>query len=64
MAEFYVEINAQDNGEHIVHKSNCTSLPEKDSILYLGAISNRDSALKKAGQKYRLVNGCSHCLIA
>ena len=63
MAEFYVERVAQSDGTHIVHKSNCSMLPAKDAIQYLGAISNSGSALKKANQTYKLVNGCGHCLV-
>ena len=64
MAEFYVEITAQGNGDHLVHKADCSLLPAKNAIHYLGAISNSDSALKKAGGVYRQVNGCSQCVTA
>ena len=61
MAEFYVEIVAQGNGDHTVHKSDCSILPSKESIYYLGAISNSDSALKKARERFKQVNACIHC---
>jgi hypothetical protein len=64
MAEFYVEINPQSNGEHIVHKSDCSILPSKDAIHYLGAIASCGSAVKKASGVYRQVNGCSQCSVA
>ncbi|MGR8933140.1 MAG: hypothetical protein ACU837_01970 [Gammaproteobacteria bacterium] len=64
MAEFYVEKIAQSNGEHVVHKSDCSLLPSHETLQYLGAISNCDSALKKAGQFYRQVNGCAHCSVS
>ena len=64
MAEFYVERVAQSNGDHIVHKSDCSLLPSKEAMQYLGAISNSNSALKKANQTFRQVNGCSQCLAA
>jgi len=64
MAEFYVEINAQSNGDHVVHKSDCAHLPAKEAIQYLGAISNCNSALKKAGQLFRQVSGCAHCSVS
>lgn len=62
MAEFYVETIAQENGDHLVHNANCSSLPAKDSIKYLGAISNSGSALKKANEWYKVVIGCSLCI--
>lgn len=61
MAEFYVEVNAQSNGDHVVHKADCDHLPGKEAIQYLGAISNCNSALKKAAQLFRQVNGCTYC---
>lgn len=64
MAEFYVEKTAQDNGAHIVHKATCSVLPGKEAIQYLGSISNSTSALKKAGQFFKAVSGCSQCSTA
>ena len=63
MAEFYVEINAQENGDHMVHNANCSHLPAQDVIRYLGSISHCASALKKAGERFKQVNGCPHCAV-
>jgi hypothetical protein len=64
MAEFYVEKNAQSNGDHVVHRADCAHLPAKEAIQYLGAISNCNSALKKAGQLFKQVNGCTYCSVS
>jgi len=64
MAEFYVELNPQSNGDHVVHFATCNHLPTQDTIRYLGSISNCGSALKKAGQTYKQVNGCPECASA
>lgn len=62
MAEFYVELNAQSNGDHVVHISECSLLPSKDTMQYLGSISNTKSAVKKAAEVLRQqASGCSHC---
>jgi hypothetical protein len=61
MAEFYVEINAQANGEHIVHFADCSLLPAKDTISYLGSIASCTSAIKKAAERFKQVNGCPQC---
>ena len=61
MAEFYIETSARDNGDHVVHTSTCSQLPAKDTIYYLGSISNCASAVKKAGERFKQVNGCPHC---
>jgi hypothetical protein len=65
MAEFYVEINAQSNGDHVVHTADCSLLPSKETVHYLGSISNTKSAVKKATEVLRLqASGCSHCSAA
>jgi len=62
MAEFYVEINAQGNGDHVVHTADCSLLPSKETLHYLGSISNTKSAVKKAAELLRQqANGCSQC---
>jgi len=61
MAEYYVEITAQGNGDHLVHKASCSLLPGKEAIQYVGSISNFDSAVKKANQTFKQVNACTHC---
>lgn len=62
MAEFYIEIQATEKGEHLVHKSTCTLLPaSKDAIQYLGSIASIGSAVKKASERFKLATGCSHC---
>ena len=61
MAEFYVEINAQENGVHVVHNASCSSLPAKESISYLGSIASCTSALKKAAERFKQVDGCPQC---
>ena len=65
MAEFYVEINAQSNGDHMVHTSDCSLLLSKETVHYLGSISNTKSAVKKATEVLRQqASGCSHCTAA
>jgi len=64
MAEFYVEINAQSNGDHVVHTSDCSLFPSKETVHYLGSISNTKSAVKKATELFRQASGCSYCTAA
>lgn len=62
MAEFYVEITAQSSGDHVVHTSECSLFPSKETVQYLGSISNTKSAVKKAAELLRKqTSGCSHC---
>lgn len=40
MARYYVNKNAQSNGDHEVHKQGCTWMPHEDNRIYLGNFSN------------------------
>ncbi|MGR8930275.1 MAG: hypothetical protein ACU836_06505 [Gammaproteobacteria bacterium] len=62
MAEFYVETNPQTNGDHVVHRIECSLLPAKDTISYLGSIASGASAIKKAAERFKQVNGCPQCV--
>lgn len=61
MAEFYIETNAQPNGDHYVHFANCTLLPAKDAIHYLGSIASSASAIKRASEYFKNACGCPQC---
>ncbi len=40
MAKYYVNDNAQSNGDHEVHKEGCTGMPLSSNRTYLGDFSN------------------------
>ena len=61
MARYYVNKNAQNNGDHEVHKADCSFLPGKENRIYLGDFSNCAPAVKKAKEYYSQVNGCFYC---
>ncbi len=61
MAEFYVEKIEQSNGEHIVHFSGCTLLPNIAEKIYLGFIASFDSAKNEAKKTYLKINACPEC---
>lgn len=61
MAEFFIEISAQENGDHLIHKSTCSLLPAKEAIYYLGSISSVSSAAKKAGERFARPTACAEC---
>ena len=39
MARYYVNTNAQENGDHEVHKEGCYWLPMPHNLIYLGNFS-------------------------
>jgi hypothetical protein len=62
MASYYVNKQAQANGDHEVHVSTCRYLPA--DRLYLGEHITCGSAVMKARETYRQVNGCYFCAAA
>lgn len=61
MTRYYVNKNAQSNGDHEVHTSSCTWLPEKDNRIYLGEFATCKSAVTEAKKTYEKSNGCFYC---
>ncbi|MCL6296276.1 hypothetical protein [Jejuia spongiicola] len=61
MASYYVNKNAQSNGDHEVHKAGCSWLPKVENRIYLGDFSNCKGAVRKAKEYYSKVNGCYYC---
>ena len=48
MAHYYVNDNAQSNGDHEVHKEGCYWLGLVKSRTYLGLFNSCDGAVRKA----------------
>lgn len=61
MAEFYIEKTAKDSGEHLIHFSTCSQLPEEAELDYLGSIASYESAQSKGKQRFHAVNACTAC---
>lgn len=61
MPLYYVNKNAQDNGDHEVHKSGCSFMPDGMNTLYLGSFTNCFNAVQEAKKYYPQSNGCYYC---
>ena len=59
MEKYYVNDNAQSNGDHEVHKSGCDHMPGNRT--YLGEFSSCHGAVAKAKTIYSRADGCYHC---
>ena len=59
--DYYVNKNAQSNGDHEVHNSDCRVLPLPANRLYLGSFSTCAGAVAKAKETYPKSNGCAIC---
>lgn len=61
MASYYVNRNAQSNGDHEVHTTGCSYMPQPENRIYLGEHSNCATAVREARRYYSQVNGCYYC---
>lgn len=58
---YYVNKNAQNNGDHEVHTSTCSFLPSEANRLYLGDFTSCGPAVREARKTYSTSNGCFFC---
>jgi len=58
---YYVNKNAQSNGDHEVHTQSCNWCPGESNRIYLGDFSNCTDAVREARKHYSQVNGCYYC---
>ena len=61
MASYYVNKNAQLNGDHEVHTTGCSFMPDVGNRIYLGEFSNCRDAVREAKKHYPQSNGCYYC---
>lgn len=61
MAQYFVNKNAQSNGDHEVHTSICNYLPQVQNRLALGEHSTCLTAVRQARITYPKSNGCRWC---
>ena len=62
MANYYVNTNAQDNGDYEVHEDGCSWLAMTKSPQYLGDFSDCHKAVSaEKDLGYSQANGCIHC---
>lgn len=61
MARYYVNKNAQSNGDHEVHREECTFMPAPQHRAYLGDFDNCRDAVRKAKASYTQADGCYYC---
>lgn len=64
MNVYYVNDNAQSNGDHEVHTDKCSFLPAPENRTYLGYFATCQEAVSKARQIYPQSDGCYYCSYA
>ncbi len=62
MSKYYVNKNAQDNGDHEVHTNGCNWMPDPENRIYLGDFTSCEPAVAEAKREhYSQSNGCYYC---
>ncbi|KFF15691.1 hypothetical protein [Flavobacterium hydatis] len=61
MKKYYVNQNAQLNGDHEVYTADCIFLPTQTNRKYLGEFSDCKLAVIEAKKTYLKSNGCKSC---
>lgn len=61
MASYYVNPNAQANGDHEVHRQGCYWLGLITNPVYLGDFYSCGPAVVEARWRGYSANGCYHC---
>ena len=59
MSSYYVNNEAQSNGDHEAHTTGCNYMPGNRK--YLGDFSNCRDAVREAKKYYPQSNGCYWC---
>jgi hypothetical protein len=61
MPSYYVNRNAQPNGDHEVHETGCTQGADAANQMALGFHSSCHGAVTEAKETYPTANGCAYC---
>ena len=66
MKNYFLNKNAQSNGDHEVHTEDCSYIPDPGNRIFLGTFESCHEAVKEAMRKYpqyTRINGCYYCSI-
>lgn len=58
---YVVNRNAQENGDHEVHREGCSHYPAPENQVPLGDFTTCHPAVAKAKEIYRSADGCAYC---
>jgi hypothetical protein len=59
--EYYVNRNAQDDGDHEVHREGCSHPPQPQNRVPLGSFADCHAAVRAAKKRFATADGCYHC---
>ena len=59
--KYYVKTEANDRGDHVVHREDCQFLPNEDGRKALGDAAKCETAIDRAKDEFDSVKGCQTC---
>ena len=60
--KYYMNTNAQENGDNEVHEDGCAWMPDPKNRKELGEFGSCEDAVEEAKKTYPdTANGCVHC---
>lgn len=62
MAKFYLDLEAKNEVGNQIHESQCSHLPAKESLQYIGSYSNAQAAHYDVKMYHSLVTYCPDCV--
>ncbi len=64
MQQYYLNNNAQSNGDHEVHIAGCSFFPNWGNVIRLGYHQTCSEAVREAKKHHKQSNGCAYCVSA
>jgi len=61
MDYYYVNKKEQANGDHEVHTTRCSFIPNSENRILLGYFNTCAEAVREAKKTYSKSNGCYYC---
>ena len=62
MAKYYLHLEAKENEGNQIHESQCSHMPEKAALRYIGSYSNPAAAHYDVKMYYPQVSYCPDCI--
>jgi len=62
MAKFYLDTQSQPEVGNQIHDSECSQLPAREQLQYIGSYSNPQAARTDVKMFHEKVSYCPHCL--
>lgn len=59
--KYYIKTEANERGDHVVHREDCQFLPNEEGRKALGEAAKPETAMGRAEDEFDSVKGCQTC---